>query len=214
METESRIGTGLKRNLSVDSKGTLSIIIPNYRERRLMEVYARIKWYFPKAQIILSDDTNGNGKGWSLREGFKKATGDLIVFLDGDMDVNPREIKKLLNKMDRYDIALGTKDISKIQFRRRILSFCSRKFIKWLFGLPIEDTQTGLKMFKRHALREWSMNGYAFDCEILLDAHLRGCTMCEVPIEVKVTDTKSMKDILKTLFEAIRIKYAHLISSK
>lgn len=169
-----------------------------------MEVYAQIKNLYKNAEVIFADDTEGKGKGWAVREGFKKSTKDIIVFLDGDMDIEPKEISKLLPLLDKYDIVVGVKNISQLPFRRKILSFLSRKMIKFIFHLPICDTQTGLKAFKRKAISEWGINGYAFDCEILSDAYHKGFTMTEVPIECSVSENKGIKDILKTFWEVIK----------
>lgn len=185
----------------------LSIIIPNYYEERIKEIEKEVAFLYPKAEIIISNDLEGKGKGWAMREGFKHSIGKVIVFINGDMDIHPNQIEKLLSKLNEYDIVVGKKEIKTLPFRRKIITFISRFLIKWLFELPISDTQTGLKVFKREAISIWAMNGFAFDCEVLADAYSKGFKIGEVPIECISSKQKGIKTIIKTFWEAIIIRF-------
>lgn len=106
-------------------KGKISVIMPAYNEsghiyRNIVEtcgVFEKTKRYF---EIIVVDDGStdstyaeakkaesaagnvrvvhysmNNGKGNALKEGFKHATGDYVVFLDSDLDLHPSQLHRL-----------------------------------------------------------------------------------------------------------------------
>ena len=181
----------------------LSIIIPNHREKWCNEVVAWCKHLYPFAQIIVSHDNYGMGKGWAIKQGLKEVNRETVVLIDADMDIHPKEIKKLLAKKDNYDIVIGVKDIKFIPFRRKLLTIFSRLIIRILFGLPISDTQTGLKLINRKALVGVNTNGFAYDVEMLAKAHDFGYVIGEVEIDVHTTKSKSFKTMIKTLKEML-----------
>lgn len=155
-------------------------------------------------QIIGCNDRQAQGKGWAVREALKQATGDTICFLDGDGDISPKMIKRLIPFLSDYDIVCGVKPISGI-WSRRVLTFFSRLYIALLFNVKV-DTQTGVKLFRRYAISDWYNNGWLFDLEILSIAKQKGQRMIEVPIEY-TPGNKKMKliSIWKTLKESITL---------
>jgi glycosyltransferase involved in cell wall biosynthesis len=136
--------------------------------------------------------TNNGGKGNALKYGFRHATGDLVVFLDADLDLHPRQIKTFLDYMQRSnaDVVIGSKrhKLSQLDYpmKRRVLSAGYSLFIKALFNLSVKDTQTGLKLFKRQVLEEVFpkvlVKRYAFDLELLVNVRHRGYNIVEAPI--------------------------------
>lgn len=182
----------------------LSIIIPTHNEPELAEMVNTTFKCFPQVQIIVTDDIERKGKGWAVRNGLKEAEGDIIAFLDADLDIHPRMINRLLPFLEDYDIVVGTKGIEKGLLKRRILTHLSRAYIRVMFGLKI-DTQTGIKLFKREAIQEWKTNGFGFDIEILMKAKRKGYTMVEVPIDAIIKKGMRWKAIYNTLKETFKI---------
>ena len=155
-------------------------------------------------QLIGCNDRRAEGKGWAVREALTQATGTVIVFLDGDGDIAPRMIKRLLPYLQDYDIVCGTKPISGL-WSRRLLTYWSRLYIALLFGVKC-DTQTGLKAFRRYALTDWYSNGWLFDLEILSVAKQKKMTMIEVPIEYTPSNKPmKLKSIWKTFKESVTL---------
>lgn len=73
-----------------------------------------------------------------------------------------------------------------------------------MFGIPV-NTQTGIKMFRRHTIKPWETNSFAADIEILGKAHKLGYRMVEVPVDAKVTRKMKFKAIWETFKESIKI---------
>ncbi|MCX6706184.1 MAG: glycosyltransferase family 2 protein [Candidatus Woesebacteria bacterium] len=154
----------------------------------------------PKVKIFSYKENKG--KGFAVRYGMKQAKGDLISFLDAGMDISPKGIMMLMAHMDWYnaDIIVGSKKhpVSRVNypFIRRLLSFGYHLGIKVLFDLPLTDTQSGIKIFKREVVEKilprLLVKTYAMDIEFLAVAKYLGFDrIYEGPIEVRFNKSTS-----------------------
>lgn len=142
-------------------------------------------------------DRNG-GKGAALRAGFEAATGDYVLLLDGDLDINPSQTGRFFAEMcaKGADIVVGSKrhpeSVVQYPWHRRIVSWAYFTLVRLAIGLPITDTQTGMKLFKRgvlgEALGRMLVKTYAFDLELLAIAHQRGARIAEAPVVIHFGD--------------------------
>lgn len=160
---------------------------------------------FPEAEIIIATDRYRRGKGWAMRKGFLISKGDIVCFIDGDQDLHPKMIRRLLPHLYEFDIVVGKKE-TKTMFSRHVLTFLSRIYTKILFGIKA-DTQTGVKVFKRSALPEWKTNSFAFDMEILYKAKKQGAKIFEVAVDARITSGMKLSSILLTIWESLKIKW-------
>lgn len=143
-------------------------------------------------QVIVKQNKENYGKGRALKVGFRHATGDYVVFLDADMELHPAQIQTFFDimRLDDADVVIGSKrhPNSKLNYalQRRLISNIYFFFIKILFGLPIRDTQTGLKLFKYEVLRKVFprilVKAYGYDLEILVNVHRLGYKIAEAPV--------------------------------
>lgn len=134
------------------------------------------------------------GKGSALREGFGASTGELVVFIDADLDLHPSQLRVFFDCMHKEDadIVIGSKrhPESKLYYpmHRKLVSAVYFFLIKLMFRLPIHDTQTGLKLFKREVLEQvfpqMLVKKFAFDLELLVLAHRHGFKIAEAPVVV------------------------------
>lgn len=132
------------------------------------------------------------GKGRALMEGWRVSSGSQVVFLDADLDLPPDQIPSFLAELDNADIVVGTKRASMAGGGypdiRRVLSRTFALATVALFRLPVSETQTGLKAFKREVLERVAhqvrIDRYAFDLELLARAHSAGFTMVEKPVQL------------------------------
>jgi len=145
---------------------------------------------FDNVKVV--DRDRNSGKGNALRRGFYHATGDVVVLLDADLDLHPKQLHTLFTIMhcEQADVVVGSKrhPESKLNYptRRKLISKIYY-YILWLFfGLPLNDTQTGLKLYKNEVLRKVLKRvlckRYAFDVELLANAHHLGYKIVEAPI--------------------------------
>lgn len=164
---------------------------------------------------------HNKGKGYAVRFGMARSKGELISFLDAGMDISPKGIMMLMAHMQWYnaDIIVGSKrhSVSRVNYPllRHILSIGYHLGVKLLFGLPLTDTQSGLKIFKRQILEKvlprLLVKRYAMDIEMLAVAKKLGFTrIYEAPIEVvfdKRTSRISKRVIFKMLWDTIAVFY-------
>ncbi len=134
------------------------------------------------------------GKGNALKCGFAAARGSHILLLDADLDLDPVRITTFFDIMAEKQaaIVIGSKrhpdSVIDYPWHRRLSSVVYYTIVRLLIGLPISDTQTGMKLFTREALA-WSfermlVKTFAFDLEVLSIAHAQGHTVAEAPIEM------------------------------
>ncbi|MBI4313520.1 MAG: glycosyltransferase family 2 protein [Candidatus Omnitrophica bacterium] len=160
------------------------------------------------------------GKGRALKKGFRSTQGDLVAFLDCDMDLHPDQVKTLYEIMQREkaDVVIGSKfhPESRVDYpwHRRIISTTYFFFVKMLFGLPIRDTQTGLKLFKREVLSRvfprMLVKRYAYDLELLALAHHWGYRIVQAPITLETKRYQNRIrpiDILHTFWDTLAVWY-------
>jgi glycosyltransferase involved in cell wall biosynthesis len=189
------------------------LIIPTHGESiaTKRKMFKETRKYFPDDEIIHVRDVHGKGKGWAVRTGFKRALKmsrhyeDMFCYIDGDLDIHPIEIKKLADRCtNEVDIVVGTKGLSG-NLQRKIITWLSRKYIKFMFGLDF-DTQTGLKIFRKHAIFLNKNNGFLFDIEMLSKAKQAGMIIKEVPIKATLNKNVKLSALIKTFIESIKIR--------
>ena len=142
-------------------------------------------------------DRNG-GKGNALKAGFRASVGELILLLDGDLDILPGYLPGFLEALEsqRADIVIGSKRHPKSRVRypwhRRLASAVYFTLVRLFIGMPITDTQTGMKLFRREVLGEaldrMLVKTYAFDLELLAIAYGRGAKIVEAPVAIRFGD--------------------------
>lgn len=135
------------------------------------------------------------GKGRALKKAFRYVSGQYVVFLDADLDLHPGQVQTLFDimRLDEVDVVIGSKlhpnSCVEYPLSRKIVSFIYYLFIKTLFNLPLRDTQTGLKLFKRRVLEDIFpkvvVKKFAFDLEILANARRLGYKIAEAPIVLR-----------------------------
>lgn len=229
----------------------LSVIVPAHRQektivrdiKRIEKVLSQIRYPY---EIIVVVDGYGDGtyravetirspnievtvymknqgKGYAVRLGMAKATGDYIAFIDAGMEIDPNGISMLLEHMEWYnaDIIVGSKrhpaSMVNYPLTRKILSFGYQLIVKLLFRLKIRDTQTGIKIFKRKVLEKilprLLVKRYAFDLEMLTVANHLGFTrIYEAPIKLEynfsdLVHASTFQTIYHILIDTLAIFY-------
>lgn len=135
------------------------------------------------------------GKGAALKHGFEASLGNYVLLLDGDLDLPPHQVSLFFDIMERNraDVVIGSKrhpdSVLNYPWHRKVVSTIYYALVKILVGLPIRDTQTGIKLFKREVL-EWVIprmlvKQFAFDLELLAIAHEKGFQVAEAPITLQ-----------------------------
>lgn len=100
------------------------------------------------------------GQTAAFDAGFKQAKGDLIITMDGDLQNDPADIPKLLEKMkEGYDIVSGWRFDRKDTFSKRFFSRTADKLRKILLKDSIHDSGCSLKVYSAEALKTVDLFG-------------------------------------------------------
>jgi dolichyl-phosphate beta-glucosyltransferase len=133
------------------------------------------------------------GKGGAVKAGLQTSNCWYRFMCDADLSMPISELKSFLPPLlDDYDVAIGTREGIAA---RRVGEPRSRHLVGRLFNLcvqrlvlpGIEDSQCGFKMFTAKAVQailpHATVDGWAFDVEMLAIARANGLRIVEVPIE-------------------------------
>lgn len=100
------------------------------------------------------------GKAQALNEGFRKAIGDIIVTLDGDLQDDPSNVKNMIEKMNEgYDLVVGWKKNRQDPITKRFPSKCFNLFVRIFSRIPLHDFNSGLKVFKKDVVKNIGLYG-------------------------------------------------------
>jgi O-antigen/teichoic acid export membrane protein len=176
------------------------------------------------AQVSVVQYGRHQGKGMALRVGMRRARGRYVTFVDGDGDLDPRELKGFLTLMDAYDpdLVIGSKrhPLSKVSYpwTRRMMSWGYQRLVRVLFGLNVRDTQTGMKLIRRDVLDAvlplMLEKRFAFDLEFLVVARRLGYRrIFEAPVilDYKFQSTVEPRAVRDILVDTAAIFYRRFI---
>lgn len=192
----------------------LSVIIPCFNEKdTIEEIIARVKKVRIKKEIIIVDggSTDGTkeilkenlskkvdkiiytktmGKGEAVSKGIKKATGDIIIIQDADLEYDPNDYKKIIKPIidDKVDVCYGSRFLEKGNSTGYKKNYIANKFLTKLSNfynkLGVTDMETCYKAFKKEVIKKIKIEEKKFGMEPEITAKVKkmGCRFMEVPI--------------------------------
>ena len=140
--------------------------------------------------LVLIHQSRNRGKGAALRKGFARATGEVILIQDADLEYDPRDYDQLLEPIldGRADVVYGSRFLGG---PHRVLFFwhyVGNKFLtlfsNMLNNLNLTDMEVGYKVFRRHILDRINLksNRFGFEPEVTAKIARLRPKIYEVPI--------------------------------
>jgi glycosyltransferase involved in cell wall biosynthesis len=192
-------------------RADVSIIIPAYNEAQtISDVIMKVKEIDPEFEIIVvndgSKDQTGDlareagaivyshpynmGNGASIKSGIRIASGDILVFMDGDGQHDPNDIAKMLQYFPEYDMVVGARSkASQVSIFRGF----GNRVLNWLAGyvakFRIQDLTSGFRALKAeiaHNLLYLLPNTYSYPTTMTLGVLRTGKSLKYLPIEAKM----------------------------
>ncbi len=172
------------------SKVQLSIVIPTYNEEQnVLPLYSELREVLDSLGkhfeiIFVNDGSTDNtldilkginkkdkrvqiinfrknfGQTAAMDAGFKHARGDVIISIDSDMQNDPRDIPRLLEKIgEGYDVVVGWRFYRKDPLLKKLFSRCADKLRRFITKEKIHDAGCTLKAFKRECFEDLDLYG-------------------------------------------------------
>ncbi|NNN20507.1 MAG: glycosyltransferase family 2 protein [Acidimicrobiales bacterium] len=177
---------------------------------------------FREPEIVMLNHKTNQGKGESLRNGFRHANGAWIGFIDADGDLPAYQLQRYLDVVtkqtgDNPDMILASKMLEESHVQasliRKMSSYFYHFLVKMLFKVKVRDTQTGLKFFKREVVEKVLENtvetGFVFDLEFIVLAIGEGYSnILELPavISKRHSSTISLKSVFSIFSDTLSLK--------
>ncbi|MCZ7532536.1 MAG: glycosyltransferase family 2 protein [Acidimicrobiia bacterium] len=215
-QKESAIADALNRLLSVmDETGrTFEILVVSDGST---DGTARMARSIDRPEVSVFEYSSNRGKGHALAVGVQRTTYPLVLFMDGDLDLDPSVIPGYFDLIETgaADGVVGSKvhpdSVVEYPWSRRLLSRVFRWLTRVLIGLDLGDTQTGLKAFRRDPMAEVATQcdsqGFAFDLELLCRLNDRGAKIVEAPVilDFDFTSTVGIPAAIAALRDLYRV---------
>jgi dolichol-phosphate mannosyltransferase len=220
----------------------ISVFLPVFNEEpNLLPLHAKLdealKTLGRSAEIVYVDDGSSDGSLKILREiaqldprvrvvalrrnygqtaamaaGIDAARGKVLIPMDADLQNDPADIGRLLDKLDEgYDVVSGWRKNRKDKMvTRKIPSMLANRLISWIGGVPLHDYGCSLKAYRRESLEDVRLYGEMHRF-IPIYAAWAGARVTEIPVEHHArTMGKSkygLSRTIKVVFDLITIKF-------
>ncbi len=170
------------------------------------------------AGVLLQREPH-RGKGGAVKAGMLAATGEWRFLCDADLSMPAGELPRFLPPaLADADVAIGSREGPGARrvgepLARHLMGRTFNRAVQALILPGIEDTQCGFKMFSARAAGDIfprvTVEGWAFDIEVLYLARLLGYRVVEVPIEWhyrEASQVSMVRDSAGMLREVLRIR--------
>lgn len=152
------------------------------------------------------------GQTAAMSAGIDAAKGEILIPMDADLQNDPADIKRLLDKLDEgYDVVSGwRKNRQDKLVSRKIPSQIANRVISWIGGVPLHDYGCSLKAYRRDVIQDVKLYGEMHRF-IPIYASWAGARVTEIPVDHHArTMGKSKYGIsrtIKVIFDLMTIKF-------
>ncbi len=202
---------------------TLSIVLPAKNEaENLRTLLPKLRLAFLHAEILVIDDGSTDdtpevckanrvdtfrhpfsmGNGASIKTGARKASGDIIVFMDADGQHDPADIPLLLEKIQQgYYLVVGARSPSShASLARRFANAIYNRFASLMTGYRIQDLTSGFRAVRARCFRKFIYllpNGFSYPTTSTMAFFRAGFPVAYVPIHAGKRKGKSKISLLR-----------------
>jgi len=205
----------------------ISVIIPAYNEAQAVgDLVSKIVELYPEFEVLVindgsTDDTSAVakdagakvhnhpyniGNGAAVKSGIRHAKGEILVFMDGDGQHDPKDISLLTKHIPNYDMVVGARSKKDQTSLGRALG---NKIYNWLASyvakFDIQDLTSGFRAIKSDIAQQFLYllpNSYSYPATLTLAVLRTGRALKYVPIKVKVR--KAGKSNIKFFKDGVR----------
>jgi glycosyltransferase involved in cell wall biosynthesis len=206
---------------------SVSIIIPAYNEAgNIGEIVNRLSGLYPDAEIIVVNDGSTDetasvargsgaivyshpyniGNGAAIKSGIRIASGDILVFMDGDGQHDPKDIEKMLSYFPDYDMVVGARGKEHhASWSRALGNRIFNCFASYVAKFQVEDLTSGFRAIKAEVARNLLYllpNTYSYPTTMTLGVLRSGKSVKYVSIRAEAR--KRGKSNIKLMRDGVR----------
>lgn len=221
---EARLGESLRKILVYMRRHAPTaelVVVDDGSTDRTLEIAEKICDEHSDVQTKVLGCEKNHGKGYAVRKGLVKSSGDIALFTDADLSAPIDELPKLVEPIRerRYHVTFGSRALDRSligthqPWQREQGGRLINLLIRRMTGLPFADTQCGFKAFRmskfRSLLASMTVDRFGFDVEFLYVAKLRGLRLKEIPVRwnnVEGSKVSAVRDTRRMLGELRQIR--------
>lgn len=191
---------------------SVSVIIPAKNEAAsLKHLLPALALALPDAEVVVVDDGStdetrevaiqagarvishrySKGNGAAVKSGARHATGDILVFMDGDGQHRPEDIRKLMGRLhEGHDMVVGARVSTKAQagLHRAAANGFYNRFASWMTGHQVLDLTSGFRVVKAELFKRFLYllpNGFSYPTTSTMAFFRSGYSVAYEPIDVQ-----------------------------
>ena len=189
---------------------TVTVIIPAFNEAQVIGgVVSQIKTLHPGFEIIVVNDGSTDqtaavaqeagavvyshpyniGNGAAIKSGIRIASGEILVFMDGDKQHDPEDISHLLEYLPHFDMVVGARSFKGQSSVGRAFG---NKFYNWLASyvvkFPVKDLTSGFRAVRAQVAKHFICmlpNTYSYPTTLTLGVLRSGWSVKYIPIRIR-----------------------------
>ncbi len=177
-----------------------------------------VKSKSPRVSVKIVRLRRNFGQTAAVSAGIDNSSGELVSFLDADLQNDPRDIPRFLQKLNEgYDAVFGWRKEKKFSSSRRFYSGAANKIINIVFSYPFHDVGCSARVVKKEYLKGLDLFGELHRILPVL-VYLKGAKISEVVVKHRARKAGKSKygyaRIIKTAIDLITIKFLHSYGTK
>ena len=204
-----------------------SIIIPVFNEANtIRDLVLQLKSLYPGVEVIVVNDGSTDdsaavaqaagavvhnhpyniGNGAAIKSGIRVASGDILVFMDGDLQHSPEDIGKMLAFFPDYDMVVGARSMGGQASLGRAVG---NKLYNWLASyvakFKVRDLTSGFRAIKADVAKKFVYllpNTYSYPATLTLCTLRNGRSLKYIPI--KAGERKAGQSNIKPIQDGVR----------
>jgi glycosyltransferase involved in cell wall biosynthesis len=209
------------------SQAKISVIIPAYNESETIgTLVSGIQSLYHDAEIIVINDGSSDntadvakdagakvfshpyniGNGAAIKSGIRVATGEVLIFLDGDGQHDPQDIAKLVDYIPEFDMVVGARSVGdQASLGRALGNKMYNWFASYVAKFSIKDLTSGFRAVKTNVARNFLYllpNTYSYPTTLTLGVLRSGMSVKYVPVKTK--KRKTGKSNIRMLQDGVR----------